>query len=308
MLSVKNIKKTFDDVVAVDDLSFEISQGEVVGFLGPNGAGKSTTMRIITGFINADAGQVKIGDFDMAKSPVAAKKMIGYLPESAALYTDMEVTDMLLFMGRMRGLSGQHLNTHLAAVVKQCQLARVLGKRIGTLSKGFRQRVGLAQALIHDPQILILDEPTVGLDPNQIIEIRDLIREIGKSKTILLSTHILPEVSATCRRVIIINNGRIAAEGTPETLSENQIKKSLYHVAIRGNIDLIETRLKDLPGFIDSQIEQSQDNLHHVTLTTKADEDLSETIFELAVKNQWRLAKLTRDRLSLEEVFRDLTK
>lgn len=308
MLSVKNIKKTFDDVVAVDDVSFEIRQGEVVGFLGPNGAGKSTTMRIITGFFNTDQGRVIIGNFDMAQNPVAAKKMIGYLPESAALYTDMGVTDMLVFMGRMRGLSGNQLTTRLAAVVRQCQLSQVLGKRIHTLSKGFRQRVGLAQALIHDPEILILDEPTIGLDPNQIREIRDLIREIGKTKTILLSTHILPEVSATCKRVIIINNGKIVAEGTPQTLSENQIKKSLYHVAIRGDIELIEKRLRDLPGFVDSHIEKSQNNLHHVTVTTQAPEDLSESIFDLAVQNQWRLAQLTRDRLSLEEVFRDLTR
>lgn len=308
MLSVKSIKKVFDDTVAVDDVSFEIRQGEVVGFLGPNGAGKSTTMRIITGYLNPDSGTVKIGETDLSNNPVRAKQMIGYLPESAALYQDMEVTDFLIFMGKMRGLKGLRLMDRMRTVVRQCQLSTVLGKTIHTLSKGYRQRVGLAQALIHDPQILVLDEPTVGLDPNQITEIRDLIRDIGKHKTILLSTHILPEVTATCGRVIIINNGRIVAEGSPETLSETQIKKSLYHVAIRGDIHLIESRLKDLPGYLESQIEKSLGDLHHVTVTTKADDDLSETIFELAVQNRWRLARLTRDGMSLEEVFRDLTR
>ena len=308
MLTVKNIKKTFDGTVAVNDLSFTIQSGEVVGFLGPNGAGKSTTMRIVTGYLKPDHGQVLIGDLDMAKHPAAAKARIGYLPESAAMYNDMEATDFLVFMGQMRGLAGNHLKERLAAVVRQCQIRSVLGKKINTLSKGYRQRVGLAQALIHDPEILVLDEPTVGLDPNQIVEIRDLIRDIGHNKTILLSTHILPEVSSTCKRVIIINNGKIVAEGTPETLSENQIRKSFYHVAIRGDIDLIEKHLRDLPGYLESQIEKSSSDLHHVTVATQTDEDLSETIFELAVKNQWRLAKLTRDRMSLEDVFRDLTK
>lgn len=307
MLSVQNIKKSFDTTVAVNDVSFEIRQGEVVGFLGPNGAGKSTTMRIITGFLNADSGTVRIGDVELSKNPVKAKKMIGYLPESAALYQDMEVTDFLGFMGKMRGLDGSNLKERLRTVTRQCQLGSALGKRIHTLSKGYRQRVGLAQALIHDPQILVLDEPTVGLDPNQITEIRELIRDIGRTKTILLSTHILPEVSATCGRVIIINAGKIVAEGTPETLSQNQIKKSLYHVAIRGDVELITARLKDLPGFVSSHIKQGQNNLHQVTLETQVSEDLSETIFDLAVQNQWRLSKLTREHMSLEDVFKDLT-
>lgn len=308
MLSVQNIKKNFDTTVAVNDVSFEIRQGEVVGFLGPNGAGKSTTMRILTGFLNADSGTVCIDGMDISQNPVKAKKMIGYLPESAALYQDMEVTDFLGFMGKMRGLCGANLKERLRTVIRQCQLSSVLGKRIHTLSKGYRQRVGLAQALIHDPQILVLDEPTVGLDPNQITEIRELIRDIGRTKTILLSTHILPEVSATCGRVIIINAGKIVAEGTPETLSQNQIKKSLYHVAIRGDVELITARLKDLPGFVSSHIKQGQNNLHQVTLETQVSEDLSETIFDLAVQNQWRLSKLTREHMSLEDVFRDLTR
>lgn len=308
MISVENVSKNFGAIRAVNGVSFKIETGEVVGFLGPNGAGKSTTMRMITGFLPVTEGRVEIGGIDMAANPVAAKAKIGYLPESAALYTDMEVTDFLLFMGRMRGMAAAKLNERLKAVVRQCQLEGVLGRKIATLSKGYRQRVGLAQALLHDPDILILDEPTVGLDPNQIFEIRELIRDIGRHKTILLSTHILQEVSATCQRVIIINAGRVVAEGTPESLTAGDMTQASYRTAIRGAAQPIRDELMKLPGVISVTLSRSEGDLHHFAVSASGAEDLSELIFQMVVANNGSLALLTREKRSLEDVFKQLTK
>lgn len=308
MISVENVTKNFGAIRAVNGVSFQIETGEVVGFLGPNGAGKSTTMRMITGFLPPTSGRVDIGGTDMAKDPVAAKAKIGYLPESAALYTDMEVTDFLFFMGRMRGMTSAKLAERLKAVVRQCQLEGVLGRKIATLSKGYRQRVGLAQALLHDPDILILDEPTVGLDPNQIFEIRELIRDIGRHKTILLSTHILQEVSATCQRVIIINGGRIVAQGTPDSLTSGDLSQASYRTAIRGSAERIQEELLKLPGALNVALNRSEGDLHHFTIAASGAEDLSEMIFQMVVRNNGSLALLTREKQSLEDVFKQLTK
>lgn len=308
MISVENVSKKFGAIRAVNGVSFKIETGEVVGFLGPNGAGKSTTMRMITGFLPATEGRVEISGIDMAANPVAAKAKIGYLPESAALYTDMEVTDFLMFMGRMRGMTAAKLHERLKAVIRQCQLEGVLGRKIATLSKGYRQRVGLAQALLHDPDILVLDEPTVGLDPNQIFEIRELIRDIGRHKTILLSTHILQEVSATCQRVIIINGGRIVAEGTPESLTAGDMTQASYRTAIRGAAQPIREELMKLPGVTSVALSRSEGDLHHFTVSASGAEDLSELIFRMVVQNNGSLALLTREKRSLEDVFKQLTK
>lgn len=218
MIEVQNISKNFGAFQALQSISFNLAQGEVVGFLGPNGAGKTTTMRILTGYLPATSGSVTIDDLDIQKNPQEIQKKIGYLPESAALYGDMETSDYLKYIGQIRQISPKLLTERLKEVIKICSLREALGKKISTLSKGYRQRVGLAQALLHDPEILILDEPTVGLDPNQISEIRSLIHSLGKNKTILLSTHILSEVEQTCSRVIIIARGKIVGAGKQQDL------------------------------------------------------------------------------------------
>ncbi len=218
MIRIENLVKTFGAKRAVDGISFEVARGEVLGFLGPNGAGKSTTMRMITGFMPPTSGRVTIGGHDVAESPLEAKRLMGYLPENAAAYPDMTVQGFLDFTAEMRGLKGAAKKQALGRVVELCFLGAVLRQSVDTLSKGYKHRTCLAQALIHDPQVLIMDEPTDGLDPNQKFEVRNLIREIGKSKAIIFSTHILEEVDAACTRAIIIDRGRIVASGTPDEL------------------------------------------------------------------------------------------
>lgn len=307
MISVQNISKHFGSIKAVDNISFEIQPGEVVGFLGPNGAGKSTAMRMITGFLPPNSGKITIGDKDMLASPVAAKKKVGYLPESAAIYLEMVVIDFLIFMARMRGMKTPVIKARLKVVTEQCQIATVLGRKIGDLSKGYRQRVGLAQALLHDPEILVLDEPTVGLDPNQIGEIRQLIKKIGQTKTILLSTHILSEVTATCQRVMIIKAGKIVAQGTPESLMNGSRNKITYRVALRADLEAIIKRFASFPHFHDLEVIKSEKDLHHCLVHCDGQSDMSEEIFDMAVKNSWRLSELVREQQSLEDVFKDLT-
>ncbi len=218
MIEVLNVTKVFDRVKALDSISFQLNKGEVVGFLGPNGAGKTTTMRILTGFLPPSEGECRIGGLNMATHSLEARQKMGYLPESAALYGDMEVVEYLRYIGQLRQLTPNILSNRLKEVISLCGLKEAVGKKISTLSKGYRQRTGLAQALLHDPEILILDEPTVGLDPNQISEIRELIHNLGRDKTILLSTHILSEVEQTCSRVIIISKGKIVGEGNHRDL------------------------------------------------------------------------------------------
>jgi len=305
MIAVENVSKIFGSQKAVDSVSFTVQTGEVVGFLGPNGAGKSTTMRMITGFLPPSSGRVTLDGIDVALSPIPCKHKIGYLPESAAVYLDMEVSDFLVFLGGMRGLAGPQLTSAIKRVVVQCQLQKVLGRTIQTLSKGYRQRVGLAQALLHDPAVLVLDEPTVGLDPNQILEIRELIREIGKTKTVLLSSHILQEVTATCSRVIIINDGHIVAQGTPDELTSSE--NSVYRVTVQGAAEVVKMGLVKLPGFvaISSLEELGQSVTARVVLS--GIEDKSAAIFGLAVAKGWVLTELGRERRSLEDVFQKLT-
>jgi len=308
MILLQNVSKKFGPIKAVNDVSFEIKTGEVVGFLGPNGAGKTTTMRMIVGFLPPNSGTIKIANQNILLDPVSTKRKIGYMPESAALYFEMVVTDFLLFMGHMRGLTGNVLKNRLKIVVNQCQIEGVLRRKIGDLSKGYKQRVGLAQALLHDPDILILDEPTVGLDPNQIVEIRQLIKEIGKTKTILLSTHILSEVTATCQQVIIINNGKIVAKGTPHSLIDGSNQKMTYRVSLRGDLDVVKNRFEQFPHFLELEVLQSDNGVHHVLVHCNGGEDLSEDIFDLAVENRWRLSQLVKEQVTLEDVFKHLTK
>lgn len=227
-ISVKNLTKIYGTQRAVDGISFDISSGEIVGFIGPNGAGKSTTMKVITGFLSEFEGEVLVNGLDVRNNPLEVKKTIGYLPEHNPLYPDMYIREYLSFIARMYGL-GNHAEDAVNKVIEEIGLAKEQHKKIGMLSKGYRQRVGLASVLIHDPQVLILDEPTTGLDPNQLIEIRNLIETVGKSKTVLLSTHIMQEVEAICDRVIIINNGKIVANDTAANVKQNKSLEEVFH-------------------------------------------------------------------------------
>jgi ABC-2 type transport system ATP-binding protein len=235
MIEVRNLTKRYGDLTAVDDVTFTAEKGRILGFLGPNGAGKTTTMRIITGFLPATSGTVKVEGFDIFDDSYEVRRRIGYLPESPPLYNDMTVTSYLEFVGRIKGVARADLTTAFERVVETCGLTGVTGRVLGHLSKGFRQRVGLAQALIHSPRVLVLDEPTIGLDPRQIIEIRALIRELAADRTVILSTHILPEVSQLCQKVVIINEGRIAVEDALENLTREMSLEEVFLRYISGN-------------------------------------------------------------------------
>jgi ABC-2 type transport system ATP-binding protein len=309
MISVDHLSKNYGSTVAVEDVSFEVSPREVLGFLGPNGAGKTTTMRILTGFIPPTGGTARVAGFDVVDQPLEAKARIGYLPESAPLYEDMGVVDYLHYVAEMRGIVGPTRRHSVRRVVDLCGLDGALAKKIGQLSKGYRQRVGLAQALIHEPDILILDEPTSGLDPNQIIEIRSLIREIGREKTVILSTHILPEVSATCDRVIIIARGRLVGTGTPDELMR-QGGGAGVTVVLRGDgtdVDRALGGLEHAEGveFLGPEAEALR---YHLKARTGARlSDLAESVAMLAAAKGWPLRELRPVAASLEDVFRDLT-
>ena len=307
MIEVRGLTKRFGSTVALDDVDFDVAQGEVLGFLGPNGAGKSTAMRIITCYFPQDAGQVRVGGLDTRTDSVAVRRRIGYLPESAPLYQDMGVEEYLAFIGRIRGLDPPQLRRRIADMISVCGLTRMAHRLIGTLSKGYRQRVGLAQTLIHDPDVLILDEPTTGLDPNQIVEMRDLIRRVGREKTVILSTHILPEVEATCSRVLIINEGRIVASGTPQELATQSQGEARIFVTVKGTPAAeVETSLA-AGGFARDlrALEAAAGTARFVFQSDVADPE--EQLFRLAVAQQWTLTELRRESMSLEQVFTRLT-
>lgn len=254
MIHVEHLEKSFGSIRAVADISFQIARGEVVGLLGPNGAGKTTTMRIITGFLAADRGYVEIAGQRVEPGRLETRRKVGYLPENAPLYTDLEVTAYLTYMATLRGIPKTELQRRLRRMIEVTGLGDVVGRLIGQLSKGYRQRVGLAAVMIHEPPILILDEPTSGLDPNQIVEIRNLIRELGRERTVILSTHILQEVEATCSRAIIINRGKIVGQGTIEALMQRGTAGDLHSVSIRGERDRVQAAIQKLDGVTGIQI------------------------------------------------------
>jgi ABC-2 type transport system ATP-binding protein len=293
--------------VAVDDVSFEVSRGEIVGFLGPNGAGKTTTMRMLTGYLPATGGDVEVAGRDVFTESREVRKRIGYLPESCPLYPDMRVQEYLGYRGRLKGLGGKHLRKRVAAVVEQCSLGDVQRRIIGQLSKGYRQRVGLADALVHEPELLILDEPTIGLDPNQIRHVRDLIRDLASEHTILLSTHILPEVEMTCRRVLIINKGRIIASDSPTTLRARMEGGGQVVADVRGPEDQIREGLAGLSGAVAVDLENRNDWLL-CRVDCEEGTDLRADLFNLAATRGWALRELRMEHTSLEEVFVSLTK
>lgn len=310
MIEVKNLTKNYGATRALDAVSFTIPTGEVLGFLGPNGAGKTTAMKIITCFMPPTDGQVLIDDLDAQEHSLEVRRKIGYLPENNPLYTDMNVLDYLTFVQRLRAVPASEHAPRSRRMVELCGLGDVVRKDIGELSKGYRQRVGLAQAMIHDPEILILDEPTVGLDPNQIAEIRALIKELGRAKTLLLCTHILPEVEATCDRVLIINRGRIVADGTPDSLRAAARGQERLFVEVKGPSDQVRLALERLPGATLVTIPEGpagEDGTQRFVIETAGGNDLRAAVFVLVRDRQWILLELRREAVRLEDVFRQLT-
>jgi ABC-2 type transport system ATP-binding protein len=304
---VENITKTYGLQRALDNLSFQVKTGEILGFLGPNGAGKTTTMKAITCFLTPNEGDIKVGGKSVLEHPDDVKRTIGYLPENNPLYLDMPVIEYLQFIGELQGVSHADIPERIKLMVDVCGLKREKHKKIGELSKGYRQRVGLAQALIHDPEVLILDEPTTGLDPNQIIEIRELIKTIGKEKTVILSSHILAEVEATCDRVLIINKGRIVADGTPADLSKKAQGNETLKVGIDGaDRNAIFTALQQLEAI--SVVDFADDSKSLFDVESKSGKESGKAIFDLCVQKGWYLTQLTPVEKNLEDVFRELTK
>jgi ABC-2 type transport system ATP-binding protein len=299
MIRIENLVKAFGPKRAVDGISFNVERGEVLGFLGPNGAGKSTTMRMITGFMPPTAGRVTVGGHDVAESPLAAKRLIGYLPENAASYPDMTVKGFLEFAAELRGLDGAKRKSAVGRVVELCFLQAVLRQSIDRLSKGYKHRTCLAQALIHDPEVLIMDEPTDGLDPNQKHEVRNLIRELGKSKAIVFSTHILEEVDAACTRAIIIDRGRIVANGTPEELRDmSELAGAVTLSAHGASAEKLSTlgRVEDLGGAF---------RIYPGDKRKSA--DLARGVVELVAREGWKVEGMYSERGELDEVFRRIT-
>ena len=304
MIEVEHLSKTFVDHRAVDDLSFFVPEGQVLGFLGPNCAGKTTAMRMITTFLAPSEGKIVVGGIDADSDPVALRRQIGYLPENVPLYPEMRVDEYLRFRADLEGLPSSRLKERREDVLERCLLKDVRRQVIGTLSKGYRQRVGLAGALIHEPSVLICDESTVGLDPNQIIKIRELIIELGKDHTVLLSTHILPEVEQICERVLIIDRGRIVADGTPEGLRAKMAGAPEIEVLLRGHE---EDRAIEAFGSLDeiTGVESGGEGVFR--LKHQAGEDIREKIFRTVVENDWVLLQMAPAKTSLEDVFVRLT-
>jgi ABC-2 type transport system ATP-binding protein len=308
MIEVQNISKSFGPTQAVKNVSFNVNRGEVVGFLGPNGAGKSTTMRILTGYLPADEGTARLAGFDVTTQSLEVRRHIGYLPENNPLYMEMGVLESLYYIAALRNIPHDARKAKIRKALDLCGLEQILSKDIGELSKGFRQRLGLAHALIHDPDIMILDEPTIGLDPNQIIEIRNLIKSIGREKTVILSSHILPEVSATCDRVLIINRGEIVGSGTPGELAAMATGGQAIHASIRGPLSEVKDRLQAVAGVREVVVIGEDNGISRLTIKTDSGMDLCEQIFFLVSRSSWSLSELYRETITLEDVFRELTR
>ncbi len=307
MIEIKHLCKNFADIAAVADVSFSVARGEVLGFLGPNGAGKSTTMKIISGFLAADSGAVIIDGEDIAQHPVAAKRRIGYLPEGAPLYADMTPAKLLEFVGEIRGFHGSELRRRIEETVAKVNLDAVMHQPIDTLSKGFKRRVGIAQAILHDPEILILDEPTDGLDPNQKHEVRALIHEMAPAKVTILSTHILEEVDAVCTRAVIIAAGRIIVDGTPAELESraphhNAVTLALHHT---NGINVAAT-LRELDGV--ARVEQDSDAADRFVVVPEAGLSIIDAVSATVRDRGWRVAEMHVERGRLDDVFRAVTR
>lgn len=308
---VRNLKKFYGDAKAVDDISFDVRSGEILGFLGPNGAGKTTTMRIITCYLSPTSGSVEVEGKDVRRDSLEVRRLVGYLPEQNPLYLDMNVLEYLEYTAHLQGVPKKSVPERVRRMVDVCALGEMKHKDIGQLSKGYRQRVGLAAAMIHDPKVLILDEPTSGLDPNQIIEIRNLIRELGKEKTVILSTHILSEVQATCNRVIIINRGKIVADGPIE-----ELQRSLHggerivleiEVPNAQSFEMIAASVRSIPSIASVSLINEQNGVKRLNIETSEAVDIRRDLFQLCIQKDWTLLELHRVQTSLEDIFRQLT-
>lgn len=307
MIEVSELTKRYGPLVAIDKVSFRVDKGEILGFLGPNGAGKSTTMRILTGALGATSGRAKIDGYDISENPKEAKRRFGYLPEIPPVYPEMTVWDYVDYVGRLHGVPGRERKAHVGRSLDQCGLAHVSDRLIAHLSKGYQQRVGLAQALVHDPAVLILDEPTVGLDPNQIVEIRKLIKSLAGRHTIILSTHILPEVQMTCQNVVIIKKGKIVAQDSIEQLTAQVQKNERLSVLVRQPTSDARERLERISGILSIESEPHESGATRFQVQAEKGIDVREELARAVVTAGWGLLELGRMRVSLEDVFHELT-
>lgn len=308
MIEVSELTKRYVAQTAVDRISFEVDRGEIVGFLGPNGAGKSTTIRMLTCFLTPTAGSARIDGLDVEKDSIAVRRKIGYMPENVPLYHDMRVEEYLMFRGSLKGLSGKCLAHGVGEAMETCSLGEVSRKMISTLSKGYRQRVGLADALINKPDLLILDEPTNGLDPQQIRHFRNLIRELGERHTIFLSTHILPEVEMTCNRIIIINRGKLKASDTPENLMLRRREGREWDLLLRANPGKAAAAIRNLREVESVEEARADKGLARLQVIASGQGNPAESIFDLAVERQWKILEMSRHARSLEDAFVDIVK
>ena len=301
---VENLTKSFENQKAVDSISFKAKRGEILGFLGPNGAGKTTTMKIMAGLLTPDFGNITFGDYSIWKQAGKIKNIIGYLPERNPLYDEMNVIDFLFFISKLHNIPKYKITSRVLDMIRLCGLDNDKHKQIGELSKGFRQRVGIAQALIHDPEVVILDELTTGLDPNQIFGIRKIIKEIGEEKTVILSSHILSEIETTCDQVMIMSNGKIVANGTTSELRRKSDAEYCLKIGIKGGETTdIHEALNDLPGVLHIEIIHKQ----NFELQCKPDVEIEKSIFNLCQENNWYISELTPVQTRLEDIFRKVT-
>jgi len=308
VIEIQNLTKYYGDLRAVDGISFTVERGEILGFLGPNAAGKTTTMRVIAGYLPATSGSVSVAGFDVFKNGLEVKRQIGYLPENPPLYLDMRVFDYLRFVAVIKGVSSREVNSEVERVTDKLALSEVLDKQIAQLSKGFKQRVGLAQALLNNPPVLILDEPTIGLDPKQIIEVRELIKSFGQDHTVILSTHILPEVSMTCNRVIIINEGRLVAVDTPENLTARLKGSESILLEVEGPSEEVIQTIRQIPRIRSvASLSAKKSNVSKYTVEAEVGADIRKEIAAAIVRHNWGLLELKTESLSLEKIFLQLT-
>jgi ABC-2 type transport system ATP-binding protein len=309
VIRIDNLIKYYGDIPAVDNISFEIRKGEILGLLGPNGAGKTTTMRMLTCYLLPTSGDITVKNFSIHNNPLEIKRLIGYLPESAPLYPDMLVYDYLKFVADVRQIEKSGTDSRIKELAGMCGINEVMHRPIGELSKGYKQRVGLAHAMMNDPEILVLDEPTSGLDPNQIVEIRDIIKKIGKEKTVILSTHILSEAEATCDRIVIINKGSIVADGSTDELKREAGSDYIILISLQSSdFDNVKKALHVIPEVNDVILESSEDGTIDFHLTCSGTKDVRPDIYEIIKKNNWPLLEFHRESRTLETIFRELTR
>lgn len=309
MIHVKDLTKYYDGLCAVDKINFDVRKGEIVGLLGPNGAGKTTTLRMLTGYLKPTNGSIRVKDYTIEEDLLDIKKLMGYLPEMAPLYKDMLVYDYLDYVADIRELRGNEKLSRIRELARLCGLNQVMHQPVGELSRGFRQRVGLAHAMMNDPEVLVLDEPTSGLDPNQIVEIRDIIRKIGKKKTIVFSTHILSEAEATCNRVVIINQGKIVADGSTDTLKQSASGTTLINLSLQdADLEAVQKTLGDIKGVSAVDPAGRDGAALHLRVSCQSTTDLRAEIYKRVKQTDWTLLEFHQETQTLENIFRELTK